>query len=139
MGKFATKSFSKDILSVADSLDKCIEVVEEHLNETSNADSVDQNIKSVIDGVKITQSTLLDTFERHGIVKIKSLHEEFDTDYHEALFKIPSADHPADTVIQVISEGYTIKGATLRAAKVGVSSAPPTPPTSEDNVGDESG
>merc|ERR1712130_328989 len=31
--KFATKSFSKDILSVADSLDKCIEVVEEHLND----------------------------------------------------------------------------------------------------------
>merc|ERR1712129_414598 len=73
----------KDILSVADSLDKCIEVVEEHLNDTSTSDNVDQNIKSVIDGVKITQSTLLDTFERHGIVKIKSMHEEFDTDYHE--------------------------------------------------------
>merc|ERR1712130_755173 len=119
--------------------DKCIEVVEEHLNDYKHdgADGkVDGNIKSVIDGVKITQSTLLDTFERHGICKIKSLHEEFDPDVHEALFKMPSADHPQDTVVQVVSEGYTIKGATLRAAKVGVSSSPPPPPPSEDNGGD---
>merc|ERR1712174_180014 len=73
--KFATKSFSKDILTVADSLDKCIEVVNDG-----------NDIQSVIDGVKITQSTLLDTFERHGITKIKALHEPFDPNYHEALF-----------------------------------------------------
>merc|ERR1712154_732053 len=110
-------SFSKDILTVADSLDKCIEVVNDG-----------NDVKSVIDGVKITQSTLLDTFERHGIKKIKALHEPFDPNYHEALFKMPSAEHPEDTVVQVISEGYTIKDATLRATKVGVSTAPPTPP-----------
>ena len=127
--KFATKSFSKDILAVADSLDKCIEVVQEHLSDNN-----DGNIKSVIDGVKITQSTLLDTFERHGISKIDSLHQPFDPNYHEALFKMPSADHPEDTVVQVISEGYTIKDAILRAAKVGVSSAPPPPPPQSDEA-----
>merc|ERR1712130_565008 len=120
--------------------DKCIEVVEEHLNDYKHdgADGkVDGNIKSVIDGVKITQSTLLDTFERHGISKINSLHQTFDPNYHEALFKMPSTEHAEDTVVQVISEGYTIKDTTLRAAKVGVSSAPPTPPPQNEENGDD--
>merc|ERR1712150_397522 len=86
-----------------------------------------------IEGVRITQRTLIDTFARHDIVQIKSLGEEFDPNFHEALFKMPSEEHPKDTVVQVVSEGYTIKDAVLRAAKVGVSTPPttPTPVTTE--------
>lgn len=135
--KFAIKGFSKDMLNVADSLDGCINVVEQHLNDYKHEDNkLDDNIKSVIEGVKITQGTLIDTFGRHGINKIKSLHEEFDPNYHEALFKQPTNEHPEDKVVQVISEGYTIKDAVLRAAKVGVSVSDPNANKDKDQEND---
>eukprot|EP00488_Nonionellina_sp_1-RS-2012_P004378 TRINITY_DN9836_c0_g1_i1.p1 TRINITY_DN9836_c0_g1~~TRINITY_DN9836_c0_g1_i1.p1 ORF type:complete len:116 (-),score=29.28 TRINITY_DN9836_c0_g1_i1:87-386(-) len=42
---------------------------------------------------------------RNGINKIDSLHQEFDPNYHEALFKMPTSEHPPDCVVQVISRG----------------------------------
>ena len=131
--KFAVKGFSKDMLNVADSLDGCINVVEQHLNDYKHEDDkLDANIKSVIEGVKITQNTLLDTFGRHGINKIESMGKEFDPNVHEALFKQPTDEYPEDHVATVVSEGYTIKDTVLRAAKVGVSTKPPQS-TSEEN------
>eukprot|EP00486_Rosalina_sp_Unknown_P011877 CAMPEP_0201585598 /NCGR_PEP_ID=MMETSP0190_2-20130828/123785_1 /ASSEMBLY_ACC=CAM_ASM_000263 /TAXON_ID=37353 /ORGANISM="Rosalina sp." /LENGTH=291 /DNA_ID=CAMNT_0048031867 /DNA_START=32 /DNA_END=907 /DNA_ORIENTATION=+ len=136
--KFAIKGFSKDMLNVADSLDGCINVVETHLNDYKHEDNkLDENIKSVIEGVKITQGTLMDTFGRHGITKMKSLHEEFDPNVHEALFKQPTNEHPEDHVVTVISEGYTIKDAVLRAAKVGVSTPDPTQQNDDANKDNE--
>jgi len=122
--KFATKSFSKDMLNVADSLQGCLSVLGEETGDEVSA----ERIKSVIDGVRVTHSTLMDTFGRHDIKKIDSLKMEFDPNFHEALFKMPTDEFPPDHVCQVISEGYTIKDAVLRAAKVGVSTAPPPKP-----------
>eukprot|EP01084_Bolivina_argentea_P119509 211876_1 len=129
--QFATKSFSKDMLSVADALQSCLKIVDEHINEyiDKNPDNkINEHVKSVIDGVKLTENTLMQTFGRHGINKVESMKKEFDPNIHEALFKMPSNDVPPYHVVQVISEGYTIKNAVLRAAKVGVSSEPPPPP-----------
>jgi len=133
--KFATKSFSKDMLNVADSLQGCLTVVDSQPGGEEHASA--EHIKSVIDGVRVTQSTLLDTFDRHGIKKIESMNAEFDPNFHEALFKMPTNDFAPDAVCQVISEGYTIKDAVLRAAKVGVATPLPTPP-SEENTSTES-
>ena len=133
--KFATKSFSKDMLNVADSLSGCLNVVDSQPGGEEHASA--EHIKSVIDGVRVTQHALMDTFDRHGIKKIESMNAEFDPNFHEALFKMPTNDFAPDTVCQVISEGYTIKDAVLRAAKVGVSTPLPTPP-SEENTTEES-
>ena len=126
--KFATKSFSKDMLNVADSLQGCLSVVDQHQGGEAVSS---EHIKSVIDGVRVTHSTLMDTFGRHDIKRIASLNEEFDPNFHEALFKMPTDEFAPDTVCQVVSEGYTIKDAVLRAAKVGVSTALPTPKPEE--------
>merc|ERR1712087_1032884 len=112
--KFATKSFSKDMLNVADALQGCLGVVEQHTQGSADGNMPGEHVKSVIEGVKVTHSTLMDTFGRHDIKKMTALHEEFDPNFHEALFKMPSEEHPNDTV-QVVSEGYTIKDAVLRA------------------------
>merc|ERR1719464_1615027 len=136
--KFAVSKFSKDMLNVADALSGCLGVVDEHTQGGKELPSAE--VQSVIEGVRITHSTLIDTFARHDIIPIKALGEEFDPNFHEALFKMPSEDYPNDTVVQVVAEGYTIKDAVLRAAKVGVSTAPPTPvtpQTDEESVEEE--
>eukprot|EP01084_Bolivina_argentea_P036633 67743_1 len=130
--KFATKGFSKDMLSVMDSLDGCIGAINTQLKDYQE----DDNIKSVVEGVKITQNNLMDIFGRHGIKRIEALHQEFDPNFHEALFKMPSSEVPADHVVQVISEGYMLKDTVLRAPKVGVSTEPPQP-VAEEPVVDE--
>eukprot|EP00484_Ammonia_sp_Unknown_P004181 CAMPEP_0197075464 /NCGR_PEP_ID=MMETSP1384-20130603/211619_1 /TAXON_ID=29189 /ORGANISM="Ammonia sp." /LENGTH=240 /DNA_ID=CAMNT_0042514311 /DNA_START=1537 /DNA_END=2259 /DNA_ORIENTATION=+ len=138
--KFAIKGFSKDLLNVADALEGCIKVVDQHLNEYKNdQNELDENVQSVIQGVKLTHGTLLDTFGRHGINKIESLHQEFDPNFHEALFKQPTHEHPEDVVVSVISEGYTIKDAVLRAAKVGVSTPAPQAQTSNEEEAQQDG
>ena len=79
----------------------------------------------------MTERELQSIFERHGIEKIEPQGQKFDHDRHEAMFEMPTADAPAGTVVQVFEVGYMLKDRLLRAAKVAVAKALPTPDDSE--------
>ncbi len=113
--KYAVTKFAKEILSVADNIQRTIEAVpEEALSE-------DEHLKTLIDGVHMTEREILNIFERHGITRIDPNGEAFDPNLHQAMFEVPSPDVPAGTVVQVMQAGYVIGERTLRPALVGVS------------------
>ena len=116
--KYATANFARDMLKVADNLQRAMEAVPPELRDG------DESVRAFLEGVELTERELLSTLERHGITRISPLGERFDHDRHEALFEVPTDHAEPGTVVQVMEDGYIIHDRLLRAARVGVAKAP---------------
>jgi len=114
--KFGIQSFCKDLLDVADVLNKAVGGVPQEA-----LDSESQYLKDVHEGLKLTESQLLKVFERHGLVQENPLNQKFDPNKHDALFTIPNPGVDPNTVLDVQKIGYILHGRTIRPAMVGVS------------------
>lgn len=114
--KYGIQDFSKDILEVADILDKAIESVP--------ADDLKGNppLTSLYEGLKLTEAELQKVMNKNGLQKIDNHGVNFDPSIHEALFEVPGDKH--GTVAIVSRVGYMLHGRTVRPARVGVVKAP---------------
>ncbi len=78
-------------------------------------------MKSMHEGLRMTETVLLKVFARHGLTRINPLGEKFDPNFHEALFRIPAdSKNQPDTVGAVAKVGFSLFGRPIRPAKVGV-------------------
>ncbi len=117
--KYAISNFAKDLLAVADNLRRALDAIPE------DARDGEDSLKTLADGVELTEKQLLVAFERHGITKIEPMGEPFDHNFHQAVFEVEDANSPAGTVVQLIQLGYLINDRLLRAAMVGVAKGGP--------------
>ena len=101
----------KDLLDVADVLNRAV----------SAGNGAENKNNSMFEGLKLTESQLLQVFKRHGLEQVNPLNEKFDPNKHEALFQIPNPSVDANTVLDVQKIGYQLHGRTIRPALVGVS------------------
>jgi molecular chaperone GrpE len=110
--KYAVSEFSRDIISMADNLRRAIEAVPK--------DAVEQNqgLKTLLEGVEVTERELLKVFERHGITRYDPMGEKFNPHFHEAMIKMDVPNAPADAIVQVLQAGYKIAERVLRPATV---------------------
>ena len=91
----------------------------------------DAGFKALIEGVEITERSMLAALERHGVRKLAPEGEKFDPNFHQAMFEVPDPDVPAGTVVQVVQPGYSIGERVLRPAMVGVSRGGQAKPAAE--------
>ena len=117
--KFAVSGFAKDLLTVADNLDRALAAM------PTGDDEHAQIAKPLAEGVEAVQRELMAAFERNGIQRIEALGAPFDSNLHEAVMQAPTADYPPGTVSQDLRTGYTLHGRLLRATMVAVAAAPP--------------
>lgn len=113
---FGIQGFCKDLLEIADILNQATETVpKEELAKN-------QHLKSLFEGLKMTNTQLEKVFGKHGLSKIEpAVGEKFDPFFHEALFQVPvQGDNKADTVAVIQKTGYKLQDRTLRPALVGV-------------------
>lgn len=115
MSKYATSSFAREMLPVADNLRRALEAITEEDRNVNN------NIKNLIIGIEATERQLSSAFETAGIQKLDPLNEEFDPNLHRVMFEVDGSDKPAGTIVQVLQSGYKIHDRLLREAMVGVS------------------
>jgi molecular chaperone GrpE len=109
---YAVTGFARDMLNVSDNLRRALD---------STPEEVADDMKAFSEGVEMTERELLNTLERHGITKVSpEVGEKFDHKLHQAMFEVPTDDHPTGTVMQVVAPGYVIKDRLLRPAMVGV-------------------
>jgi molecular chaperone GrpE len=113
--KYAVTAFARDLLSVADNLQRAQGSVD------PEARKADPALETLVAGVEMTEKELLAIFERNGITPIEALGQPFDPHFHEAMYEVPDASIPTGTVAQVIQPGYMIHDRPLRATGVGVS------------------
>jgi len=115
---YAASNFARDLLSVADNFSRALAAITSE--QRAAADEVCSNLLS---GIEVTERELLNVFERHGIKRIDAIGQKFDPHMHQAMFEVPTAEHPPGTVVQVMQNGYAIGSRCLRPALVGVSKA----------------
>ena len=110
--KYAISSFAKDLLAVADNLDRAI---------SANEASENADCKALFEGVALTKKELFHVFEKFGISKMESLGKPFDPNFHQVIQQIKDPSKPAGTVVAELQTGYMINGRILREAMVVVS------------------
>jgi molecular chaperone GrpE len=115
---FSNVKLIKDILGVLDDLERAIE------HARSNHPSDDP----LLVGTELVYANALDLLKRHGLQRVNTEGQMFDPNLHEALMRQPTADAPPMTVLSEVQKGYTLKGRTIRPAKV-IVAAPPIEPT----------
>ena len=114
--RYAVTGFAGDLLAVADNLSRALEVARQG--------ELEGPAKTLVDGVAMTERTLLTAFERHGVKKIDPQPgDTFDPNLHQATAQFPS-EHASGAIAAVMAPGYAIGDRTLRAAMVAVSSGP---------------
>ena len=117
---YSAASFARDMLSVSDNLRRALDAIPAEARAGGDA-----GFMALVEGVEMTERAMLSTLERHGVKKIEPTGQKFDPNFHQAMFEVPNADIPANTVIQVVQDGYVIGERVLRPAMVGVSKGGP--------------
>jgi len=117
---FAISSFARDILGVADNLQRALLVITPEQRAEAG-----QTLESLIAGVELTEKEMISTMERHGVTKLAPKGEKFDPNFHQAMFEIPNPEVPNNTVMEVVQPGFKIGERVLRPAMVGVAKGGP--------------
>ncbi len=110
--KFGLEKFAKEVVLVADNLERA-------LNSTEKSDAEDL----VREGVELTLKSLVETLARFEVKAVDPHGEPFNPDLHQAMTMVPNPELEPNTVMDVIQKGYTLHGRLLRPAMVVVSSA----------------
>ncbi|WP_336293723.1 nucleotide exchange factor GrpE [Bartonella sp. CB169] len=111
---YSIANFARDMLSVSDNLSRALEAIQEGAREN------DVGLKTLAEGVEMTERAMIAALERHGVKKIFPEGQKFDPHFHQAMFEISNPDVPDNTVQQVVQAGYIIGERVLRPAIVGV-------------------
>lgn len=112
---YGITGFARDVLDIADNLQRALDAVPAEARAAA-----DPGLISLIEGVELTERSLLNALEKHGVKKFDPLGQKFDPNFQQAMFEVPDASVPAGTVVQVMQAGYTIGERVLRPALVGV-------------------
>ncbi len=117
---YAVAGFARDMLAVSDNLRRALDAVPEEVRATADA-----GLSTLVEGVEMTERSMLSTLERHGVRKLEPVGQKFDPNFHQAMFEVPNPDVPNNTVVQVVQAGYSIGERVLRPAMVGVAKGGP--------------
>ena len=121
MRQYGIASFARDVLAVADNMERALQALDAELRETANP-----GVKALLDGVELTERELLKVLDKHGVKKFEPQKgDKFDPNLHQAMYELPDPSQPAGTVAQVVQPGYMIGERMLRPALVGVAKGGP--------------
>jgi len=96
------------ILPVLDNLERAMKAVEEA-----------KDLDAVKEGMHLIYNMFNEYLGQQGVKEIEAMHQEFDTDVHDAVTKIPAPDKKLQgKVVDVIERGYFLNDKVLRYAKV---------------------
>ena len=113
---YAATGFARDMLTVADNLERALQAIPADLRE-------DERFKGLVVGLEATGRELTAVFERNGISKVTALGEKLEPNRHQAMLELPTADVEPGTIVQEMQAGYMIRDRLLRPALVGVAKA----------------
>src|SRR5882757_6604947 len=94
---YAIAAFARDILAVADNMDRAMQALDAEIREKAEA-----GVKALLDGVEITERELLKVLDKHGVKKFEPKGEKFDPNVHQAMYEVPDPSLPPGTVAQVV-------------------------------------
>lgn len=117
--RYAVASFARELLTVADNLDRALQ------SAPAEEAGASESVSGFVTGVRMTERTLAAALERHGVRKIDPKGEKFDPNLHQAVAQAPAPGVPAGFVAETAQPGFVIGDRVLRAAMVIVSTGEP--------------
>ncbi|MCL7943373.1 nucleotide exchange factor GrpE [Marinobacter sp. ATCH36] len=122
--KFALEKFVKELLPVADSLEKAVESTEGHEN-------AGELVASIREGVEMTLNLFMNSLKKFNVEQLNPVGEPFDPQQHEAMSMVPAPDAEPNSVVAVVQKGYTLNERLVRPAMVMVAKAESSPKIDE--------
>jgi len=113
---YGITGFARDVLDIADNLQRALDAVPPEARAAA-----DPGLKALIEGVELTERSLLNALEKNGVKKFDPAGQKFDPNFQQAMYEVPDPSVPSGTVVQVVQAGFTIGERVLRPALVGVS------------------
>ena len=102
-------------------------IITELLPVVDNFERARVQIKPNSDGEKTIHNsyqgvykTLVDCLKKMGVSAMRPEGQEFDPNYHEAMLREPTDEHPEGTVIEQLMRGYVLGDEVIRHAMVKV-------------------
>src|SRR6202162_4626824 len=112
---YGLSGFARDVLDIADNLQRALDAV-----PADTRAAADPGLKALIEGVELTERSLLNALEKNGVKKFDPSGEKFDPNFQQGMYEVPDPSVPAGTVVQVVQAGYMIGDRVLRPALVAV-------------------
>ena len=107
---YAIQRFAKDLLTVADNLERGIQSAPKDAGDAAAA---------LVTGMEMTHKSLLSAFETNNLKRVDpQAGEPFDPNFHQAMMEQPSETVQGGQVIQTLQPGYALFGRTVRPAMV---------------------
>ncbi|PPK53609.1 nucleotide exchange factor GrpE [Marinobacter persicus] len=122
--KFALEKFVKELLPVADSLEKAVESTEGQ-KESSEV------VTSIREGVEMTLDLFKKSLGKFNVEELNPVGEPFDPQQHEAMSMVPAPNAEPNSVVAVVQKGYLLNGRVVRPAMVMVAKAEDGPKIDE--------
>ena len=107
--KFALEKFAKDLLNTIDNLERAL---------ATPANTEDETVKALFDGVELTLKELLATVARFGVEPVGVVGEVFNPDLHQAISMQPMEGFETNQITTVLQKGYLLNGRVIRPAMV---------------------
>lgn len=101
----------RDLLPVVDDLERAL------------AAATDSSDKALRSGVELIHKQLLETLRRRGAESFKTVGEDFDPSWHEAMASEPANGRREGEIVAEIRRGYRIGQRLIRPAMVKVAKA----------------
>ena len=107
-----TKSILLDVVDCIEGFDRVFDSIER------KSDLVTPQMKKWIANFQAVRRRLESNLERHGVRKVEDVGTEFDPEKHEIYDTIVDPGKPDGEIVEVVGNGYTWGGKTLRDPRV---------------------
>jgi len=108
LSRTASENIIVDLLPVLDDFDRAV----------ASMASTD-NIEAIKEGEQLIHAKMKAIFASKGLLEIKSIGENFNTDFHEAITSIPApSEDLKNKVVDEVQKGYTLYDKVIRFSKV---------------------
>ena len=110
--KYGVQPLAREILNVVDNFNRALNLKD------------DNNEKSLEEGLTLIQKEILSILEKFNVKKIKALGEDFNANFHQAMFEKETNEFESGKVCEIVQDGYTFHDRLLRPVLVGVAKKP---------------
>jgi len=109
LSKTASSEIITKLLPVLDDFERAIKAI----------DTKSDSSEAVKEGILLIFNKFLTILNQQGLEQMKTIGEEFDTDFHEAITNIPApTPDKKHKILDEVEKGYLLNGKVIRYAKV---------------------
>ena len=106
--KYGVQPLAREILNVVDNFNRALNLKD------------DKNEKGLEEGLSLIHKEILSILDKFNVKKIKALGEEFNANFHQAMFEKETNEFEDGKICEIIQDGYTFHDRLLRPVLVGV-------------------